>query len=73
MPNTQFAAWRARHFKSRRACAVALGFDARAVQALEDGKTRNGTRLPIPTHVALSCAAWTLGLRDYSGGAVTIG
>ena len=28
---------------------------------------------PVPAHLALACASWTLGLRDYDGGAVTIG
>lgn len=73
MTNREFASWRARHFNSRRACALALGLDPRAVGALEAGATRNGTAAPIPAHVALACAAWTIGLRDYDGGAVTIG
>jgi len=64
--NQQFAAWRARHFRSRRACAQALGIDPRTIRAFEAGRA-------IPAHVILACAAWTLGLRGYDGGAVTIG
>lgn len=73
MTPNQFAEWRARYFKSRRACALALGLDPRAVQALEAGRPRNGTPCPVPAHVALACAAWTIGLREYDGGAVAIG
>lgn len=73
MTNRQFRTWREKHFRSRRACGMALGLDRDAVEALETGKTRNGASYPVRPLIALSCAAWTLGLRDYDGGAVTIG
>jgi hypothetical protein len=72
MKNSEFAAWRARHFRSRRACAVVFGLDPRAVAALEEGHTRNGTPCPIPPHVMWACAAYTLNVGEYDGGAVTI-
>lgn len=73
MTNEQFADWRARYFRSRAAAARALGLDRDAIAALESGTTRNGRAYPVPAHVALACAAWQLGLRDFDGGAVAIG
>jgi len=74
MTPEQFQAWRARHFpKSRRACAKALGLAETTILACETGRTRNGNPYDIPLTVELACAAWTMGLRDYDGGAVAIG
>ncbi len=73
MTNDQFLAWRRRHFRSRAACARAFGLNRDTVTALEAGRTRRGSPYPVPVHVALACAAYTLGLRCYDGGAVTIG
>lgn len=73
MTNAEFAAWRAKHFRSINACSTALGIDREAVAALEAGKTRKGNPYPVPPHIALACAAWTIGLREYRGGAVAIG
>lgn len=73
MTNKQFARWREAHFRSRLACAEALGIDRDTVDALETGATRKGNPYPVPLHIALACAAWTMGLKKYDGGAVTIG
>lgn len=73
MTNEQFKAWRERHFRSRMAAGKALGIDRGAIGFLEDGVTDNGTPYPVRPHIALACAAWTIGLRDYDGGAVKIG
>lgn len=73
MTNAQFATWRAKHFRSVLACAKALEIDRETVAALEAGRTRKGHPAPVPTPVALACAAWTIGLRDYDGGVVAIG
>jgi len=71
--NRQFKAWRERMFRSRSACAAAFGLDRDAVTAMESGASRAGNDYPVPAHIALACAAWTLGLRGYDGGGVMIG
>lgn len=73
MTNDQFAVWRARHFRSVLACAKALGLDRDTVVALESGRTRRGNAYPVPHHIELACAAWTMSLRSYDGGAVVFG
>ena len=73
MTNEEFASWCDRHFRSRLACSKAMGLDRDTVDSLVRGATRKGTPYPVSTTVALACAAWTLGLRDYDGGAVTLG
>jgi DNA-binding XRE family transcriptional regulator len=73
MTNSQFAEWRPRFFRSRSACAARLGIDRETVAQLETGTTRKGNPFPVPPHIALACAAWTMGLREYDGGAVKIG
>lgn len=73
MTNDEFSDWRARHFRSVLACANAMGLDREAVSSLERGHTRIGNPYKVPAYVALACAAWTIGLRDYDGGAVMIG
>lgn len=73
MTNKQFADWRGRHFRSRAAAATGLGMDRDTVIALETGKSRAGKPYPVRPHVALACAAWTMGLREYDGGPVTVG
>lgn len=70
MTNEQFSAWRERHFDSDFACARALGIDRDTVAALRTGKTRNDAAYPVRPFIALACAAWTIGLRGYEGGAV---
>lgn len=71
MTNEQFQAWRKLNFRSKSACAKALGINRETVDSLERGATRNGTPYPVSTHLALACAAWTMGIREYHGGAVT--
>lgn len=73
MTNDQFHLWRINHFRSKAACAEALGLDRDTVAALESGRTRKGSAYPIPPHVALACAAWTMGVRAYNGGGVLLG
>lgn len=72
MTNSEFKAWRERMFRSRSACAAAFGLDREAVGSLESGSSRAGNPYSVPPAIALACAAWTIGLRDYDGGGVTI-
>ena len=72
MTNDQFRVWRERHFRSRLEAERRLGIGRETLASLERGATRNGTPFPVPEYIALACAAWTMGLRDYDGGAVTI-
>lgn len=78
MTNDEFTAWRARHFRSRRACARAFGVGIEVVECLERGRQRDrpgkeGRPYPVPPTIELTCAAWTMGIRAYDGGPVTIG
>lgn len=65
MTNAEFARWRGTHFRSRSAAARALDLNRDTIDALETGRTRKGFEYPVPRYVALACAAWSLGLRDY--------
>jgi hypothetical protein len=67
MTNEQFARWRSGNFRSGSAAARMLEMDRDTVAALETGRTRKGFDYPVPLHVALACAAWSMGLRDYRG------
>lgn len=73
MTNSQFDAWASRHFRSTLACAKALGLDRETVTALRAGRTRKGSPCPVPAHIAMACAGWTIGAHDYDGGRVAIG
>lgn len=74
MTNSEFDAWVTQHFpEGDSACGRALDIDRETVKALRTGKTKNGALYPVRTHMALACAAWTMGLRKYSGETVAIG
>jgi hypothetical protein len=73
MTNTEFADFRQRYFRSVAACAKAWEMDRDTVTSLETGQTRRGTEYPVPLHIALACAGWAVGVREYDGGPVMIG
>ena len=73
MTNSEFDEWFSRHFRSDMAAAKALDLDRDAIASLRSGKTRRGNPRPVPAHIALACAAYTIGLREYDGGKVAIG
>lgn len=56
-----FRRWRKRHYKSRAAAAKALGRGERTIVKYEMGE------LPVPKHIALACAAISLGITQYPG------
>lgn len=72
MTNAEFDAWIGRHFRSNAAAGRAFGLNHELVKAMREGRSRKGHDTPVPTHVALACAAWTLGIRDYDGGPITM-
>lgn len=73
MTNQEFNAWFAKHFRSNRACAQAMGWDVETVAAMRTGTNKRGNPRPIAQHEALACAAYTIGVREYDGGKVTVG
>jgi len=73
MTNREFDEWFSRHFRSDMACAKEMGWDRDTVAALRSGKSRKGAPYPVRRHIALACAAYTIGLREYDGGKVALG
>ncbi|MGH6892849.1 MAG: hypothetical protein ACREEP_11375 [Dongiaceae bacterium] len=68
MTGPELDAWIRLHFSSVRACARGLGIDKETLGAYIRGHTRHYQRpAPVPTYVALACAAWAMGLKDYDG------
>jgi hypothetical protein len=66
MTNTQFATWVAANFRSDRAAGQALGLDQRTVTSYRRGQS-------VPIYVALACAAYSMGLRDFDGKTLNLG
>lgn len=52
MTAEQFTAWRKRHFRSRQACADAIGRSASMIRDLEKGFS------PVPKYMAIICVAY---------------
>lgn len=65
MTNDEFRAWRERHFDSRHAAALATGLNRDTIEALESGRTRNGTDYPVRPYIELMCRAVDAGLSEF--------
>lgn len=74
MTNREFDAWVTRHFpQGDSACGRALDLNRETIKALRLGATKNGTPYPVGLHLALACAAWSMGIREFAGETLVIG
>lgn len=60
MTNEQFKQWREQHFRSRRACAIALGLNPDQVASLETGVSRCGNPYPVPHYIYLATQGYAV-------------